>query len=66
MIKSIHRLSLPRVLPSSNPFAGGVTGGLLVLCLWLTPAILTLNAASSGVVVAWDTTTKVKRLFLPV
>ena len=53
MIKSIHRRSLPGVLPSSNPFAGGVTGGLLVLCLWLMPAVLPTNAASGGTVVAW-------------
>jgi hypothetical protein len=53
MIKSIQRRSLPWVLPSSNPFAGGVTGGLLVFCLWLMPAVLPANAASGGTVVAW-------------
>ena len=35
MIQSIQRRSLLRVPPSSNPFAGGVAGVLLVLCLWL-------------------------------
>ena len=49
MIKSIHR----RSLPASNPFAGRVTGVLLALCLWLMPAVLTVNAASGGTVVAW-------------
>ena len=34
--RGCHRRSLPGVLPSSNPFATGV---LLVLCLWLVPAV---------------------------
>ena len=44
---SIHRRGpLGALLPSSNPFAGGVTGMLLVLCLWLEPVVLEVNAAS--------------------
>jgi hypothetical protein len=42
-----HR-RLSGVLSASSPFAGGLTG-LLLLCLWLLP----LNAATTGAVAAW-------------
>ena len=53
MIKSIHRGRLSGYLPSSHSFAGGVTLVLLMLCLWLKPAVLTVNAASPGAVLVW-------------
>jgi len=50
--KSSYRRSLLEVPPSWNRFSGGVTG-VLVLCLWLAPPVLTVDAASPGTVVAW-------------
>src|SRR5438445_5129351 len=49
MIRSIHRLSLSGVQPTSNPFGCGVTGVLLVLCLWLVPVVLALLIAGTSV-----------------
>ena len=49
MIRSIHRLSLSGVQPTSNPFGCGVTGVLQALCLWLVPAVLTLLIAGTSV-----------------
>jgi uncharacterized repeat protein (TIGR03803 family) len=41
-----ERRSLPGALPPSSPLAGGVTGVLLVLCLWLMPTVLTAATVS--------------------
>ena len=57
MIKPISCHSLSGVLSASNPFAGGVPAMLLALCLWLVPAVLPVNAASPGTVVAWGENT---------
>jgi len=39
MTTSIDRPSLPKALPLSHRFIGGVTGVLLVLCLSLVPTV---------------------------
>ena len=53
MNKAIQRRDLAGVQSSSNPFAGGVAGVLLVLCLWLVLAVLTVSSASGGTAAAW-------------
>ena len=52
MNQSIQRGCRTGFLARSNSFAGGVTG-VLLLCLWIMPAVPTVNAAAGGTVVAW-------------